>query len=307
MTHITNTLVMVSPDHFGFNPETAQSNVFQNKVSDSESETQQKAMSEFSKAVKVLKSEGINILMLKSPAGITPDAIFPNNWFSHHIDGKLVIYPMLAPNRRAERQAENLKNLLFKNGAKNLQILDLTEDEKSGNILEGTGSLVLDRENKVAFATESPRTIKQEFEKWCKLIDYKGVLFHSSDVKDFPIYHTNVMMSIGREYAIICLESIKNISEREIISSALYDLKKEIIEISLSQISQYCGNTLQVLDNKGNPKIIMSKTAKDGFSSNQLKALGKYGKTVTLEIPEIETVGGGSARCMLGEVFLQQN
>lgn len=306
-SQLTNSLVMVSPDHFGFNPETAESNAFQNKVSESQSEIQQKALKEFKEAVKKLKFEDINILTLKSPDEVTPDAVFPNNWFSHHSDGKLVVYPMLAPNRRAERQTENLKNLLENNGAKNLEILDLTLDENSGNILEGTGSLVLDRENKVVFAMESPRTVKAEFEKWCSLMDYKGILFHSYDKEGFPIYHTNVTMSIGREYSIICLESIKNIPEREIVSSALYDLNKEIIEISVEQIYSYCGNTLQVLDKNGNSKIIMSETAKDAFSSNQLKILEKYGKIVTLSIPQIETVGGGSARCMLGEVFLQEN
>lgn len=306
MTQLTNTLVMVSPDHFGFNPETAESNIFQHKVSESEKETQQKAMYEFNAAVQTLESAGLKILTLKSPDALTPDAIFPNNWFSHHAGGKLVIYPMLAKNRRAERQIENLKNLLIQNGS-TPEIIDLTGDENIGNILEGTGSLVLDRENKIAFAMESPRTVKAEFEKWCEIMGYKGILFHSYDKEGFPIYHTNVTMSIGREYAVICLESIKNIPEREIVSSELYDLKKEIIELSIDQVYQYCGNTLQVTGAEGNPKIIMSETAKYGFSSNQLKSLEKYGEIISLDIPTIETVGGGSARCMLGEVFLQEN
>lgn len=306
MTQLANTLVMVSPDHFGFNQETAESNIFQHKVSQSEKETQQKAMQEFKQAVETLESAGLKILTLNSPEELTPDAIFPNNWFSHHADGRLVIYPMLAKNRRAERQAENLKNLLIKNGL-TPKIINLTEDENQGHILEGTGSLVLDRENKVAFAMESPRTVKTEFEKWCTIMGYKGVLFHSYDKDGFPIYHTNVTMSVGREYTVICLQSIKNIPERETVSAMLYDLNKEIIELSIEQVYQYCGNTLQVVDAKGNPKIIMSETAKYGFSSNQLKSLEKYGEIVTLDIPTIETVGGGSARCMLAEVFLQEN
>lgn len=302
---LTRTLVMVSPDHFGFNPETAGSNIFQHRVSQSESEVQKRAMAEFSKAVEKLRSENLKILTLESPEGITPDAVFPNNWFSHHNDGRLVIYPMLARNRRAERQTENLIRLLTQNGAQNLEIIDLTPDENSGNILEGTGSLVLDRENKVAFAMESPRTVKKEFNKWCNLMGYEGVLFHSYDKAGFPVYHTNVTMSVGREYSIVCLESIKNIPEREIVSSKLHDLGKDIIEISIEQIYMYCGNTLQVIDSRGNPKIIMSETAKNGFSNNQLKMLEKYGQIVTINIPEIEEVGGGSARCMLAEVFLQ--
>lgn len=150
-SQLTNTLVMVSPDHFGFNPETAKSNTFQHNVSSSESEIQKKAMDEFAAAVKKLSEEDIKVLLLKSPEGINPDAVFPNNWFSHHEDGLLVIYPMLAPNRRSERQTENLKNLLTRNGVERLKILDITADENLGNVLEGTGSLVLEREKKASF------------------------------------------------------------------------------------------------------------------------------------------------------------
>lgn len=297
---------MVSPNHFGFNPQTAKSNVFQHKVNESEIKIQQKALAEFNIAVEKLEQNGIKVLVLPSREDvITPDAIFPNNWFSHHADGKLVIYPMLAQNRRAERQPKKLEELLKKNNIPVSEIIDLTSDENNGNFLEGTGSLVLDRENKVAFAMESPRTTKIEFEKWCQKMNYDGILFHSYDKAGFPIYHTNVTMSIGKEYAVICLESIKNISEREIVSEALYNLKKEIIELSVEQIYDYCGNTLQVINNRGESKIIMSKTAKDGLSNNQIKTLEKFGGIITLDIPEIETVGGGSARCMLGEVFLQ--
>lgn len=305
--HLTNTLVMVTPDHFGFNPQTADSNAFQHQPSESEFETQQKAINEFNNAVTTLKNKGLNILVMNSAKEITPDAVFPNNWFSHHNDGRLVIYPMLAPNRRAERQTKNLEALLKANNVTISRIINLTEDENIGRFLEGTGSLVLDRKNKVAFAMESPRTTKMEFDKWCALMGYKGVFFRAYDKEGFAIYHTNVTMSIGREYTLICLESIKNIPEKEIVSSALYDLKKEIIELSIDQVYQYCGNTLQVYDAKGNPKIIMSETAKYGFSSNQLKSLEKFGEIITLDIPTIENVGGGSARCMLAEIFLQES
>src|SRR3989338_5917871 len=295
---LTSTVVMVKPNHFGFNPQTAESNVFQHQVKELEREVQKKALEEFNGSVEVLRKNDIKVLILESRSDvITPDSVFPNNWFSHHADWKLVIYPMLAPNRRAERQAEALENLLKENGVPVSEVVDLTADENTGNILEGTGSLVLDRENKVAFAMESPRTSKEEFEKWCKLMGYEGIFFDAYDKEGFPIYHTNVTMSIGREYAIICLQSITNIPEREIVSSALYDLKKEIIELSIEQVYQYCGNTLQVIDAKGNPKIIMSETAKYGFSNNQLKSFEKFGEIIALDIPTIETIGGGSARC----------
>jgi hypothetical protein len=198
-----------------------------------------------------------------------------------------------------------LENLLKENGIPVSEIVDLTSDEDSGNFLEGTGSLVLDRVNKVAFAMESPRTTKKEFEKWCSLMGYEAIFFDAYDKEGFPIYHTNVTMSIGREYTVVCLESIKDINERKIVEEKLKSLGKEVIELTVDQIYQYCGNTLQVLSQDGSAKIIMSKTAFKGFNNNQLEKLKKYGEIIALDIPEIETVGGGSARCMLAEVFLQ--
>lgn len=301
---LTNTVVMVKPNHFGFNPQTAESNVFQHQVKESEREVQEKALKEFNHAAYVLRENGIKVLILESREDvITPDSIFPNNWFSHHSDGKLIIYPMLAPNRRSERQTQELKNLLAQNDITVLEVVNLTEDENEGNILEGTGSLVLDRENKVAFAMESPRTTKSEFDKWCKLMGYEGIFFDAYDKEGFPIYHTNVTMSIGREYAVICLESIKDLGERKVVEEKLKSLGKDIIELSIEQIYKYCGNTLQVLSTDGSAKIIMSKTAQNGFTSDQLEKLKNYGSIIALDIPEIETVGGGSARCMLAEVF----
>lgn len=302
---LTNTVVMVKPNHFGFNPQTAQSNVFQHQVKESEREVQEKALREFNNSVEVLRGNGINVLVLESREDvITPDSIFPNNWFSHHSDGKLIIYPMLAPNRRAERQINVLKKLLQENEISVTEIVDLTSDENDGNFLEGTGSMVLDRERKVVFAMESPRTTKAEFDKWCKVMGYEGIFFDAYDKNGFPIYHTNVTMSIGREYAVICLDSIKDLGEKELVREKLESLGKEIIELSIDQIYKYCGNTLQVLSEDGSAKIIMSKTAYKGFSPEQLGRLKKYGEIIALDIPEIETVGGGSARCMLAEVFL---
>ncbi len=305
-TQLTNTVVMVKPNHFGFNPQTAGSNIFQHQVPGSENEVQHKALNEFNGAVKTLKEAGINVLILNSREdAVTPDSIFPNNWFSHHSDGRLVIYPMLAPNRREERQAKSLEDLLTENKIPITEVIDLTKDENSGNILEGTGSLVLDRENKIAFAMESPRTVREEFEKWCKIMSYEGVFFHAYDKDGFPIYHTNVTMSIGREYAVICLDSITDQGERQMVESKLKSLGKEIIALTKDQIYKYCGNTLQVLAENGSAKIIMSLTARDGLNPDQLKALEYFGEIIPLEIPVIETVGGGSARCMLAEVFLQ--
>jgi len=302
----TTTLVMVSPNHFGFNAQTAGSNIFQYQISASDSDIQGKALLEFNNSVEILKASGINVLILDSRQDvITPDSIFPNNWFSHHSDGKLIVYPMLAPNRRLERQTQNLEELLKSNGARLTETLNLAPDENQGHILEGTGSLVLDRANKVAFAMESPRTTKEEFDKWCNLMNYEGMFFHAYDKNGFPIYHTNVTMSIGKEYAVICLDSITDSKEKELVKNKLISLGKEMIVLTKDQIYNYCGNTLQLISTNNTPKIVMSKTAATGFNADQLNALKKYGEIIELDIPTIETVGGGSARCMLAEVFLQ--
>lgn len=295
---------MTSPVHFGFNTQTANTNPFQHKIGDSETEIQNKALREFNDMANQLKEVNINVLVLSGRKDlVTPDSIFPNNWFSHHQKGKLIIYPMLTENRRAERQLVELKQLLKTSNISIVEVVDLTRDEKDGMILEGTGSLVLDRQHKVAFAMESPRTTHQEFNKWCQIMGYEGVFFHAYDAKNFPIYHTNVTMSIGEKFAIVCLKSIKDKVERHILENKLENLGKEIISITVDQMSQFCGNILQLLSNDGESIIIMSERAFSGFAEVQRKILQKYGKIISVQVPTIETVGGGSARCMLAEVF----
>lgn len=287
---------MISPGHFGFNKQTANTNSFQHEISDSETEVQNKALHEFNEMVDKLKKVNINVLVLSSRKDVvTPDSIFPNNWFSHHQKEKLIVYPMLTENRRAERQVTELKQLLKTSSISVKEVVDLTEDEKDGMILEGTGSLVLDRQHKVAFAMESPRTTHQEFNKWCQIMDYEGVFFHAYDAKNFPIYHTNVTMNIGEKFAIVCLESIRDKVERHYLENKLKKLGKEIISITVDQMSQFCGNVLQLLSNDGESIITMSETAFSGFTETQHKILQKYGKIITVRVPTIEMVGGGSA------------
>ena len=303
-TQLTDTVVMVAPKNFGFNPQTAQTNPFQRQLKDSAEHVQQEALKEFNAMVGALTAEDIRVLVLPSREDvITPDSIFPNNWFSHHSDGKLVIYPMLAQNRRDERQANPLALLLKKSNISISEIIDLTVDEKKGDFWEGTGSLVLDRVNKVAFAMESPRTTKKEFDKWCALMEYEGVLFHAYDAKKFPIYHTNVTMNLGQEFAVICMESIVDADERAQVEKKLGDFNKDIISFTVDQIDNVCGNVLQVLSTDGEPKIIMSESALRGFHPDQIQKLEKYGKIIAVKIPTIEAIGGGSARCMLAEIF----
>lgn len=304
----TDTVVMITPDHFGFNPETAASNDFQVALDKSPEEIQKSALYEFQKMVETLAENNIRVITLPSRKDvITPDEVFPNNWFSHHgEESLLVIYPMLAPNRRLERQPRQLQGLLDSVGIRTA-IVDFSHKEKSGQILEGTGSMVLDRENKIAFAIGSPRTSREAFEHWCRVMDYKGVFFYASNKEDKPIYHTNVIMGIGEKFTVVCFESIKDDKEREEVRRELEESGRKIIPITLDQVTAYCGNVLELKSKKGEPKIVMSKTSWNAFTPDQKETLQNFGDIVAVEIPTIETVGGGSARCMLAEIFVKDN
>lgn len=301
---LTDTVVMISPDQFGFNPQTAESNNFQHKLNISAQEVQKRALAEFENMVVLLRSKGIKVLTLPSRKDvITPDAVYPNNWFSHHREEILIVYPMFAPNRRLERQTQELKELLIDNKIPVSKLFDITSHEREGHVLEGTGSMVLDRENKVAFAMASVRTDKQEFDVWCHMMGYEGIFFHAIDSSKFPVYHTNIAMNMGHEFAVVCLESIPDNSERNTVEQKLKILGKEIVRISVAQIHQYCGNVLQLKSREGKSLIVMSKTAYTAFTQENRDTLSKYGELIIANIPTIEQVGGGSARCMMAEVF----
>lgn len=303
-TQLTDIVVMVSPRHFGFNPETAATNTFQHKGNLLEQTVQEKALAEFNVMAEQLEAAGIKTLILSSRTDtMTPDSLFPNNWFSHHENGTLVLYPMLAQNRRQERQRNALQQLLKTHGIFITETVDLSPDEAQGDFLEGTGSMVLDRENKVAFAMESPRTTKIEFEKWCKRMNYESMLFHAYDAHHFPVYHTNVVMSVGKEFALVCLDSITDLKEKTKLEHVLQKLNKEIIPLSIAQMYKFCGNVLQMVSRDGTPKIIMSTTAQKSFTKEQIQQIQKYGEIISVAIPTIESIGGGSARCMIAEVF----
>ena len=299
----THTLVMIRPDHFGFNPQTAATNVFQHQPTESEETIKQKALHEFAEMTKTLRLHSLSVLELSSPNIITPDAVFPNNWFSHHEKNTLILYPMLAPNRRAERQPNELINLLKENNIPDPKIIDLTAWENSGNILEGTGSLVLDRVNKIAYAMDSPRTTKTAFEKWCQTMNYEGLLFHAYDKDKVPVYHTNVLMSVGNHFAVVCFESMQDAQEKELLRKKLQETNKTIIDISIQQMFQFCGNILEVKTLDKKPAIILSETAHYAFTSEQKNTLSQFGEFIVTKIPTIESIGGGSARCMVAEIF----
>jgi hypothetical protein len=301
---LTNTIVMVSPSHFGFNEQTASSNPFQHSLEENEAAVQARASHEFNGMVEVLRNKGVHVLVLRSREDIkTPDSIFPNNWFSHHDDGTLIVYPMLAENRRAERQIGELRELLFQHQIPVSRVIDLTAHEQDGYMLEGTGSLVLERSKKVAFAMESPRTTRHEFDIWCRKMGYKGIFFRAYDEKHFPVYHTNVTMNIGREFAVVCLESITDTQEQEMVVTELERIGKTIIPITKEQMGTFCGNILQLETKEKESIIVMSDTAYFAFTPDQKHTLEQYGEIVHVAVPTVETVGGGSARCMMAEVF----
>lgn len=305
MKQTTSNILLVKPSNFGFNTQTASSNAFQKKIKDISSTTSDMALAEFDAFVKKLSKHGINPMVIEDSAiPIKPDAIFPNNWISMHEDGKIILYPMCAPNRRLERRKEivdKLKELFIVN-----EVIDLSSHEDECRFLEGTGSIIFDHTNKTAYACISPRTNETLFKEVCEKLNYSPIIFHSFDENGILVYHTNVMMCIGKGFAIICLETIKVSSEREQVINSLKESGHEIIEISLSQMKNFAGNMLALENNEGQNFIAMSKSAFDTLNNDQKISLEKYATLLPLPINTIETIGGGSARCMIAEIFLQK-
>jgi len=307
LAQLTDTVLMISPDSFGFNDQTASTNAFQNNLpADSKDKPRNKALSEFHDSVDLLRRNGIRVAICPSKTNVaTLDAVFPNNWISFHNEVKginTVLYPMLAPNRRVERQLDAVEQTLGITIDPST-VLDLTHYEKLGHFLEGTGSLIFDRKRKVVFAHESARTSFRVLDDFCDQTGYRPVKFHAQDEGGKPIYHTNVVMSIGEGFSVVCLEAVQDRRERSAVKGALSELDLEIINITLDQLHAFCGNILEVQSVSKENKIIMSIIAFGAFTEDQRKKLMSYGDIILFNIPTIETIGGGSARCMLAEVF----
>ena len=298
----TNHILMIRPVNFGFNEETAGSNAFQNPDAEKHG-VQELALAEFDGMVSMLREKGIDVTVIEdTPEPYTPDSIFPNNWVSFHANGDVFLYPMQAENRRLERREDIINQL--EDSFKVHRIEDLSRFELEGKYLEGTGSMVLDRKNKIAYACISPRTDREILALFCRLAGYKEVSFSAYDEHGQPIYHTNVLMCVGGDFAVICLDSITDHIEKNEVTTVLKLTYKEIITISQEQMNHFAGNMLEVKNNAGETLIVMSQSAFDVLNSVQKSALGKYGKLVYANINTIETNGGGSARCMMAEVHL---
>lgn len=303
MNQITNTILMVRPAAFGFNEETAANNAFQVKnESLSAEEIQQSALQEFDTFVNKLSAIGVEVIVVEDSAEPhTPDAIFPNNWISFHQDGLIVTYPMFSSIRRKERRPEIISDLMADFSVETRIFFE--DYEREEKYLEGTGSLVLDRENKVMYACLSPRTDRALTEELAERLDYKAVIFTAVDEEGQEIYHTNVMMALGETFAIICLDVIVDIMERQEVIEVLEDSGKEIIEISIDQMMQFAGNMLQVRG-QDSSYLVMSQAAYDSLYEEQIEEIKQHTKILSSPIPTIEELGGGSVRCMMAEVFL---
>ena len=293
-------LLMVRPVRFGFNEQTASSNPFQTRVA--EEDIQRRALEEFDGMVSLLEEHEIPVIVAQdTPEPQTPDSIFPNNWFSTHSDGSLVLYPMFAPNRRLERDPAIIRMIMAAAGTK--RILDLSYWEDKGKFLESTGSMVLDRKARIVYACRSPRTSEVVLDDFCRRMGYNSILFDAVDKAGYPIYHTNVMMSVGEKFAVLCEDVIISPPELREVESNLSASGKTIIRITLEQMRLYAGNVLEVRNINGDHFIVMSRTAKDSLTPEQLSALSEHGEILPVQISHIEEAGGGSARCMLAEVI----
>jgi hypothetical protein len=301
---LTDTIMMIRPANFGFNPETAESNAFQTNIQDLSSwEIRELAKTEFDAMVDVLRKANIDIIVIEDDeAVIKTDAVFPNNWVSFHGDGTVVTYPMLSKVRRHERR-EDILELLGQSFKINKR-LHLEGSEDKGMFLEGTGSLIFDRPNKLAYACVSPRTNPELLQQFCAEMGFNSILFKAVDLQGQEIYHTNVMMNIGETFAVICLECIPDANERSKVSQSLKDTGKEIIEITQNQVLAFAGNMLEVKNKSEERILVMSASAKGCLRMDQLTILEKHTQILSCEIPTIEKYGGGSARCMMAEVFL---
>jgi len=307
MAQTTNTILMIRPVHFRMNEQTAVNNYFQEDLNLKNAEINRQAQQEFDDFVGVLRKNGVNVIVESDDKLLdTPDSVFPNNWVSFHENGDVAIYPMFAENRRKERREEVFMTL-EREGFIIENIIDYTTAEDEGLFLEGTGSIVLDRENKIAYCALSPRADEDLFIEFCEDFDYFPVVFNAYQTVNnqrMPIYHTNVMMCIGTKIAVICLESIDDKKERKQVLQHLKNSRKEIIAISESQMHQFAGNMLQLKGVNNQDLLVMSTSAHDSLTLEQKAAIEQHCKIVSSSLETIETCGGGSARCMMAEVFL---
>jgi hypothetical protein len=307
-----STVLMVRPARFGFNPQTAATNAFQRlpqtgtveaPVAQDE-DLQARALREFDTLAAQLAGAGVRVIIVDdTPDPAKPDAVFPNNWVSFHADGTVVLYPMLAPNRRMERREEVVRRVIVAGAFRVSRTVDLSHREDEGKYLEGTGSLVLDRTRRIAYASLSPRTDLDVLGEFAQQLDYELVTFEAVDGAGRSVYHTNVVMALGASFAVVCGPAITELKNRDALYARIAAGGREIIEISSAQMHEFAGNLLELAP-PGSNVIAISSTAWRSLHAAQRRTLEKHGQVVAADIPVIERFGGGSVRCMLAEVHL---
>ena len=305
---LASTVLMIRPVRFGSNPMTAESNRFQGKSAASAEEQHAAALVEFDSLVDALREKGIDVIVVEDTVEPhTPDSIFPNNWVSFHGDGRVVLYPMEAENRRTERRTDVISHLNDELGYVVSEVVDLSAHEEQGHYLEGTGSMVLDRVNHVAYACLSSRTQLDPLGDFAQRMEYEVVAFDAVDREGVPIYHTNVLMNIGEALAVICDEAITRGDQREAVLQRMRESGRDVILLSYDQLDAFAGNMLELRGEDGKRVVAMSQQAFDSLNEEQHAALQKNGDIVSVPVDNIEASAGGSVRCMLAEVHLPKD
>ena len=310
MKQTTNSILMIRPVNFRMNEQTAVNNYFQETLAIKNAEINAKAQEEFDAFVEKLKAVGVNVVVISDDINVdTPDSIFPNNWVSFHENGDVAMYPMFAENRRKERR-EDVFLQLEQEGFKINNITDYTSAEDDGVFLEGTGSLLLDRANSIAYCALSPRADEELFIEFCEDFEYTPVVFTANQTvegKRLAIYHTNVMMCLAETFAVICLDTIDDKKERKNVVSHLKQTGKQVITITEQQMNHFAGNMLQLKGKDDELYLVMSKAAHDSLTGTQIAEIEAHCPILSSSLETIETCGGGSARCMMAEVFLPKD
>jgi hypothetical protein len=306
MQQLTSHIMMIRPANFGFNDQTAANNAFQSTDTIKDTEAlKQVAKGEFDQMVALLRSKGIDVMVINdTESPVKPDAVFPNNWISFHENGALITYPMYAPNRRIERREDIIESIGQKFKIRNRYSFEFYEDEDEAFFLEGTGSMIFDRKYNVVYACISQRTDAVLIDKFNVLMDTESVVFHALDKHDKEIYHTNVMMALGEDFVVICMDSITKEDSKIQLRKMFEKTKKEIITISMTQMEKFAGNMLEVKNDDGERYLCMSQKAYDSLTKDQKQKLESKTNLLPIAIPNIEKYGGGSVRCMMAEIFL---
>lgn len=300
-----STILMIRPAAFGFNEETSANNYFQSTIATNPIELQSKALIEFNQMVQLLQDCGIDVIVIDdTPEPVKPSAVFPNNWLSTSPQGVVFVYPMFAPNRRLEKREDILQFINEKFIVKDLQ--DWSEYEVEGKFLEGTGSMIFDYENKVIYACYSSRTDVSVLEKYADTNGFRAIIFLATDKKGFPVYHTNVVMTLGENFAILCEEAIEEEWELIAVKQLLESTSHEVIRITKEQMHAFAGNMLQVKNEKDENFLVMSQTAFDSLTEDQKNLLSSFCTLLPIAVPTIEQTEGGSVRCMMAEIFLEK-